>query len=541
MKFSGGMTPSNRGLLALVQLTAMAALGIGLWLAGCSPNDPFDPDSLENVKPVVRMSMTPADTGIAIQPTSYFNRTFHWSGSDRDGWVTEFHIAILADAEAPAVWSITQRTDTTMSFATDANGEAEATFLLACRDNRGAMSDTLVQFIPLRNFPPAVNFKSDFNPLINMQRELLDINGEITENPSDAVDTTYWNWGAMNFRLFALDLDGMETMDSFFRYTLRDPSLGDPEITYESTDPDADPTEGWIRSPFQGLNAAGYYDINLFLPEAPVGEATTLTVSVVDEALADTRFTYAWEVREPAGPVLYIPDNSGPQAKAFYRQFLAEEYGEGAWNEFSFWFGYPDHSFVLLESMRKFQAVLWADGGSTSPRLEGATQTGGVLQQYLRPTNEETEAGHLLLISKGVIGTTSKIPHPFLKNVLGINPSPSPVTVLTTVAGKQALGLQPFLPAITSVASFGQAMGLQQPTEDDILKAEPIFQMEWCRRCYSTREPYDPVVGMRFPDRLTETVARSVTLTLQLEYFNNAEAFAALAAVLSEELGVSAP
>ena len=72
-----------------------------------------------------------------------------------------------------------------MTFATDVNGEAEATFYLACRDNRGALSDTLVRTIPLQNFPPVINFEPDFDPRFDLQREIT------AEN-----DTLYWNWGA---------------------------------------------------------------------------------------------------------------------------------------------------------------------------------------------------------------------------------------------------------------------------------------------------------------------------------------------------------
>jgi hypothetical protein len=521
-----------------LQLTSLLVLTILAILVGCSGNDPFDPNSLENRLPVVSMAMTPVDSAIVLNPTSYFNRTFHWSGTDVDGWVVEYHLSIRTDSTVPAPWDTTARTDTTMSFVTDASGHAEATFLLACRDNRGAMSDTLVQYIPFKNFPPAVNFKSDFDPLRNMQRELRDINGDITDNPSDAVDTTYWNWGASNFRFFALDLDGQETMDPYYRYTLKDTAEGDPDITYLAGDPEADPNLGWIQVNFPQTSSE-VKEFEIFLNNAPAGGTAVLTVAVNDEANADTRFHFGWEVREPSGPVLYIPDNSGPSTKTFYRDFLAGQYGAGGWNEYSFWYGYPDHSYVLIESMRKFEAVLWADGGSTSPRLEEAAQTGGVLAQYLNPLQGQ-DPGRLLLVSKGVVGNLSAIPHPFLKNVLGISPSPSPVTEITTVAGKAALGLQDYLPALTSFSGFGKAVGLAQPAEN-IPKAVPVYQMELCVRCYGLRPPYDPVVGMRFPDYETATLASVVTLSLQLEYFNSGEAMAAMSAILSEELGVGSP
>ncbi len=125
------------------------------------------------------------------------------------------------------------------------------------------------------------------------------------------------------------------------------------------------------------------------------------------------------------------------------------------------------------------------------------------------------------------------------KGVLGINPTASPVSAITTVVNKSALGQQTYLPDLMSTSSFGQAIGLALPTED-IPKAAPIYQMENCLRCYGTRPPWDPVVGMRFPDYETSTLASSVTLSLQLEYFNNAQVTAALSAIISQELGVEA-
>jgi len=370
-----------------------------------------------------------------------------------------------------------------------------------------------------------------------MQREFRDINGDVTEDPAAAVDTTYWNWGASNFRLFALDLDGAETMDNFFRYTLVDTALGDPEVTFEPEDPDADPNLGWVKTLFNESSEIKEFD--LFISDAPAGSNTTLTVSVVDEADADTRFHYSWEVREPAGPVIYVPDNSTPQTRTFYRDFLDAEYGQGNWAEYSFWYGFPDHAFVLLESFRKFDAVLWADGGVTSPRLEAAAANGGVLTQYVHPLQGQ-DAGKLLLISKGVVGTSSSLPFPFIQGVLGISPTPSPVTSLSLPAGKQALGLQDHLPDMTTSSGFAQGIGLDWnpvtfPT------TEAIFQMEECLRCYGNRPPFDPIVGVRIPDRVTSPFADVVTISVTLDYFNVDEVRAALGAILTDELGVGTP
>ena len=69
------------------------------------------------------------------------------------------------------------------------------------------------------------------------------------------------------------------------------------------------------------------------------------------------------------------------------------------------------------------------------------------------------------------IGLAGNVLISVLKFVLGINPSPSPVAAITTVAGRQALGLQPDFPPMTSATNFGQAVGLALPIEEDLDKA----------------------------------------------------------------------
>jgi len=507
----------------LAGLLAVAIAGAVTWFGGCSANDPFDPNSVPNTPPVVRLFVSTVDPDGELSPTSYYERSFTWSGSDRDGFVTEFYISIRLDQDVPAAWDTTTRTDTTMTFTTDENGEAEATFLLVCRDDRGALSDTLVQFVPLRNFPPVINFQSDFEPLVNMQREFI-YEGEAV------VDTVYWNWGAMNFRLFAFDLDGFATMDDYFRYTLAD---GDPDITWDHDDPAADPEVGWIRKSFEGFEEFREFEIDFNAVEP--GANRTLTVSVKDEADADTRFTYSWEVRAPNGPVLYISDNSSSQARELYSQTLDSVYGVAGWDWYNLWYGFPDKEFVLLESLRKFDLVIWTDGGTTSEVLTRAARNGGVLMQYVVPL-DDSAPGKLMMASRTVTGTATGLSLAFIQQTLGIGPDTLPLGETILPSGKSALGQQAHLLSMTSAFSGGLFAGLEP-----LSGTEALYKMEACTRCYSNRPPWDPVVGVRRPLRADDPLAQVVTFGLHLEFFDSVQAIDALTVVLTQELGVAAP
>ncbi len=511
------------GLLGLMLSLVM----FSIWLAGCAANEPFDPNSLENRPPVARLFVEPPPEGEELNPTSYFMRTFNWSGSDRDGWVEEFYVSIRTDGDMPAPWDTTTATDTTMTFVPDpSSGEASATFLLACRDNRGAFSDTIVQFFPMRNHPPVVGFQSDFDPIQNMQRDII-YEGEAP------VDTLYWNWGASNFRFFAFDLDGVETLDDFFRYTLVEG--GDPDLTWDIDDPDADPELGWVRVPFE--TGVSSYEFDVYVTNVNPGQRT-LTVSVQDEALGDPRFQYTWEVRAPKNSVIYVPDNSSSLGKALYSALLDDLFGEGNWDQYDFVFGFPDKPYVLLENLRQFEVVLWTDGGTVSSFMQIASSRDGVLHQYVIP-QDDREPGRLMLISKMVAGAGSDGPSPvFVSSVLGINAAAGlPVGILQNFYNRAAesQGGGSYLPNMTGAIGFGAAVGL------DLLEGtEELYRMEWCRFCYNPSEsgPFDPVVGSRRPHRDVDPLASAVCISLQLEYFNNAQVISALGQILTDEMGV---
>lgn len=514
------------GLLAAA--AAAAALS-----AGCAANEPFDPSSVPNQLPTARIFVGPVSPGGELNPTSYYRRTFRWSGSDVDGWVREFYVSVRTQADIPAPWDTTTSSDTTMTFTPDAEGRAEATILLACRDDRGAVSDTVVQRIPLRNFPPAVNFESDFDPLRNMQREFLDANGDVTLNPAAAVDTVYYNWGPMNFRMFALDLDGAETMDDFYRYTLAD---GEPTVTRDVDDPAADPNTEWVRVPFN--SSAEIKLFSIMLTDVEPGVARTLRISVRDEAASDANFSYTWEVRAPAGPVLLIAEGMSNNSRAYYENLLTARYGAGNWDRLNFWItNSPDNPTLLLETFRKFQAVFWVDGGAGSANLARFSNLNGVIHQYIWP-GDGSPPGRFLYASKGMVGQTNGLSQAFLRAVVGVSQTPSPAQLLNIPAGKRAMHQGGLVPDIAAgVTSSGTGVGLARlPGIDN----DALYRMEDCT-CYNGRPPTDPIVGVRVPSRATEPLARFVGLSVRLESFDNAQVTAAIQAILDTELGVEAP
>ena len=518
-------TTTGRRIVLKVAVLALsgAVLLAGLsGLSGCQANEPFDPDSLANIPPVIKFFVAPVDPDGDLRSTSYFRRTFRWSGTDQDGWVREYYVSIRSQQNVPAPWDTTARTDTTMTFTINEEGQAEATFLIACRDDRGALSDTLVQYVPMQNFTPVVNFESDFDPLLNMQREI--------DNSGAEPDTTYWNWGPCNFRFFALDEDGVETMDGFFRYTL---APGDPQQTWDEGDPGADPQIGWIRRYLPAGEEVKEFTLEFgSLNPGPI----TLTVSLKDEAGADAWFQYSWEVRPPAGPVLFVEDNCSSATSALFHTFLNERFGDDGWDLYARTRKYPDSEHTLLESFKLFDLVLWAGGSMTSNLLYTAADRDGVLEKYVLRSG-----GKLWMVSRALVGISSTLPISFIQGVLDIYPVGAPESSLSIPAGKVAFGLSPHLPDLVSrqvSLQNGGGMGLSLEYHEET--AEALYQLEECAGCYNRREPYDPVVVVRTPAGSGVIPAQVVSIGVDLEYFEPEQMYPALAAILELELGVVA-
>jgi len=515
-----------------VALTAALATALALVLGGGCTNDPFDPGSLPNERPVARIFVT-SGTGDTLNATSYYRRTFRWSGSDADGRVETFYVSIRTQHGTPAPWDTTTRTDTTtvrtdttMTFTTDDLGHAEATVFVVCRDDRGALSDTVTQYIPLQNFPPVINFQADF-------------------------DTVRWSYGAANFRLFALDLDGNETLDDSLLYRL---DTADTTVVRAIGSPGADPALCWVKKAFDDPLGRTF---SIALKATPPAAARRLTVLVRDEARSETPFHWTWKVLEARGPVLLVADAGPGTFNTFYRPVMDALFGAEQWSLYNlgsplveralagaspelFYVGLPDKSWVLLESLRQFPVVLWYTGGGSSLNLKGSVDP---LTRYLVPPPDpatglpEAPAGRLMLVSKALVGAYANLPPDFVKSMLGVNTVAAPPSDFLVPAGKRALGQRVTLPAFTAISTTNrQAIGVQPLTG-----TEALYRLESFQYSPDGRPPYDPIVATRKPPAAQASLATALVLSLQLEYFDQAQVTLALRALLRNELGVTLP
>jgi hypothetical protein len=487
-----------RMLILSLGLTLLLAVASGL-LGSCT-NDPFDPASVPNHRPTARLFVEPV-AGDSLNPTSYFRRTFHWSGSDEDGFVVAYHVSIQTRASEPAPWATTVRSDTTMTFTTDDQGRAEAIVHLACQDDRGAMSDTISRYIPLRNFPPVVHLQADF-------------------------DSVRWSFGSASFRLFALDEDGNETLDDAYLYRL---DCADTNVVYEEGDPAADPALGWVQAPFLDLQERKF---TIDLRDVPAAPNRHLIVLVQDEAHAEARFDYRWSVRQARGPILLVSDAS-PFIDELYVGLMDSLYGQGQWSRYETTYGLPDADWVLLDTFREFDAVIWYTGGGTSRSLRDAA---AILRSYVQPEEPDIPAGRLLLVSRNATGAYTNLSAGFIQSFLGVSPTAAPANLFYVPAGRQALAQVDYLPDLTCESAVAGGTGLTPLAGTGVL-----YRMEECRTCYGGRQPFDPIVGVRRPDRQTDPLASVALITVQLEYFSRPLARAALAEILSEDMGLEVP
>jgi len=487
---------------AIVLAVAMTACGLAAWLAGCS-NEPFDPESLTNIPPVASIFVTPGIGG-ELNPTSYYDRTFSWSGTDPDGFVVEYYVSIETE-ESPAPWIATQQTDTTMTFSTDDQGQAQALIRLVCRDDRGALSDTVSRHIPLRNFPPVINFVTDY-------------------------DTTFWSFGSANFRLFAVDLDDNTTMSDSIVYFLdtADSTLAPISEGEAGADPNVRPVIKQIEDMVSGRFTIDLTDI------AQRG-LRTLHVRVSDEADATGAFDWEWDARPALSNVLLVDDFLGNLDVPFYYAAMDSLYGTDGWSIYDMADGLPDRTWVFMSWLREFDALFWYTGSSASANLAVAAV---YLHEYLNvPTDDDPDAGRLLLISKSLIGSTGSLPPTFIQETLGFERTaslpmffiPSDKLCMSVPAGR--------LPNLHFNHSYSAGVGMM-PRDG----TETIYQMEYYESWSSNdRPPYEPIVGIRRPHSNTGLDASAVSVMLQFEAVNFTDGLGAVRGMLENELGVDLP
>ncbi len=506
---------------------AFALALAGALVAGCdlpfSTNDDFDPSTLPNHPPVARVSVTNDST---LSPTSYNQATFHWSGTDEDGFVVGFHVAIGLDGQSQLEWLFTTDDESTATYSTDANGEASPILFVVAEDDKGATSDTVSTRFPLVNFPPTIEFARDFVPLAQ-------------------------SFGAASFEFLGFDRDGDDTLEPFVDYRFEG---SDSTLVQLESDPGADAALGWVRldrSPTR---------FNLLLRGIPQGDAANgfeqaLYVRVIDEAGASNVLVHRWQNFEARGEVILIDDNNNPSQSSrdrFYRDALTAHLG----TQFSVWdiaTGLPDRDEDLWLTLSQFRAIVWYTSTGPSDNLRRAQ---GILQRFVTTDLDEAtpgdQFGRLLLENQAAVGSRSNLSSIFRSQVLGVGNNSDPRNVLATYSGAVVASLGPLdilsqdptLPDLVSVGknydgNSGVYFGLVglSPNAD----AAALWRFEEYRwggtADPSCRLGCSPVVAVRWPD---VGPARSVLLGFQIGYANGSgNAIAAVQSLLADQLGIA--
>jgi hypothetical protein len=510
---------SWRAVLLAAGLAAVVGTGC---LTPFGTNDAFDPSTLPNARPVARVSVT---NDSLLAPTSYNRATFHWSGTDEDGFVVGFHVAIALDEVSPPTWIFTSAHDSTATYNTDANGQAAPVLYVVAEDDKGALSDTVSTRFPLVNFPPSLEFPRNFEPLAQ-------------------------SFGAASFEFLGFDRDGDETLEPFidYRFAGSDSNLVQPEDA-----PGADPALGWVRSDLAPTR------FSLLLRGIPEGDPAsdyeqTLYVRILDEAGAGTTLAYTWQNFEARGEVLLVDDNANPSQASrdhFYQDALSAHLGA----EYSTWdieTGLPDRAEDLWLTLSQFRVIVWYTSTGTSANLQQAQAS---LQRFIQTDLDEAtpgdQYGRLLLEYQSAVGSRSNLSSTFRSQVLGIGNTTDPRNPLATYSGSVKSDLGPLdilsedatLPDLVSVGlnydgGSGVYFGLVglSPNAD----AAPLWRFEeyrWGGPSDPTcRLGCSPVVAVRWPG---VGPARSVLLGFQLGYANaGGNAIETLQTILSDYLGV---
>jgi hypothetical protein len=156
--------------------------------SSCSKTKPL-------IAPLLRRN---PETTITFAPVQYdttaFRVHFYWNGSDKDGQVVRFHLAVDDDSLMPLTeWPATAATDTTLMFLVDPIQELKVhTFKVAAEDNDGQLDLTPAsRTFSAKTLPPQsqINRGPDaFNPVVGPNFTFgwsgIDPDGSETGGPS---------------------------------------------------------------------------------------------------------------------------------------------------------------------------------------------------------------------------------------------------------------------------------------------------------------------------------------------------------------------
>ena len=474
---------------------SLIAVAVLAAFAGCT-NDPFDPESLGNKPPVARISVDHVET---IAPTSYTDARFAWSGSDADGFVVGFWVAISIDDTDPD-WLFTTDNDTTATYQTRADGSVVPTLHVVAVDDRGAPSDTARVQFPLVNSPPVVEYQEEFVPPTQSFR-------------------------AIDLDFFTFDIDGDETLLDHVHYRYEG---SDPDLFFDADDSLADPTEGWVRAP---RPRRGF---RLRLRDVPPGEPAlgdeqTVYMRVADDAGAATVFTHTWRVPPVRGSVLLVDDDDSvsDSRDAFFGDAARAHFGD-AFNtiEATNLRGEPE---VFQATFEPFETIIWyVKRQGSRVNLENSREA---LTTFLSsdrdPDTPGVQAGQLYLDYQ-YVGTPAQsggLNDLFREQYLHVlaNPLEGSIVGPPSVIGEtgpeldilaQVPGLPDLVYTGTGSVTYFDVWPIG-PASD----AQPLYRFEsarWnSRRC---RTGCEPVVASRWP---ATGDARVVVMSPQIELAND--------------------
>ena len=490
------------------RLPILPLLGV-LALFACT-NDPFDPDSVPNERPVARIFVDPADS---LAVTSYNGARFAWSGSDADGFVVGFWVSITTDRAPDAPWVFTVSDDSVATWTTNEDGTVSPTLHVVAVDDRGALSDTARVAFPLVNTPPVLEFGEEFEP------------------PATSIR-------AADFDFFTFDSDGDDTLLPIVEYRY---DGSDPGVTFAVDDTLADATVGWVAIP---RTRRGF---RLRLRDLPGGDpanenAQTVYVRVRDIAGASTVLDYTWTVPEVRGSVLLVDDD--PQTsisrEAFFEGAMDAHFGD-QWTtiESTSLQGEPE---VLAASIEPFDTIIWYVGRQTR---------GQNLNERRELVTNFVNGGGKFYLDFQYAGTsqeTSLLDNSFRVNVLGVAQNPIEGIILGPLDVANQIGPfldiqseSPSLPDLLYLPASGTFFGVQCMGLTD--EVAPLYQFELARWIEDPNRsrligPTEPVVGVRKP---STGEAQVVTMTFQIELtLDPAIAQQVLRSIWSDVMGIPA-